>query len=251
MFQARVVVAVCATVVILGLVASCGARPAAPEPVRSATSPGVMTGLPATAPQCGGVRPVRPAGGDRYTCTFTDDFDGTKLDATKWTAVRSADHGFTTGHSVGSPDCYLARPANVSVSDGRLRLTSRVEGIPFVCHTQYGDHTTRDSAGSVTSRGKFAQTYGRFEFRAKFPSNVTTDFDSALWMYPPNPAYGGGRIPGRSMSRNGSATASAPTPSSPRSTTRARILPRAPAVTVSCPTPARISIPTRSTGPPP
>ena len=59
-----------------------------------------------------------------------------------------------------------------------------------MCHTQYGDYTTSDSAGSVMSWGKFAQTYGRFEFRAKFPSNATTDFDSALWMYPQNPAYG-------------------------------------------------------------
>jgi beta-glucanase (GH16 family) len=135
------------------------------------------------------VRPPKPGGG-RYTCTFTDDFNGTKLDTTKWTAVKSSDDGFVTGLPVSSPDCYLDRPGNVSVSDGRLRLTSLVEWKPFVCHTPRRDYTTRDSAGSVVSWGKFAQTYGRFEFRAKFPANATTDFDSALWMYPQNPAYG-------------------------------------------------------------
>ena len=84
----------------------------------------------------------------------------------------------------------MDRPEKVSVGDGRLRLTSRVEETPFVCHSQYGDFTTRDSAGSVTSRGKFAQTYGRFEFRAKFPSGASTNVHSALWMYPQKPAYG-------------------------------------------------------------
>jgi beta-glucanase (GH16 family) len=135
------------------------------------------------------VRPAKPGGG-RYTCTFTDDFSGTKLDTTKWTAVNTSDNGFTTGLRVGSPDCYLDRPERVSVSDGRLRLTSRVEETPFVCRSQYGDFTTSDSAGSVTSWGKFAQTYGRFAFRAKFPLNATTDTHSTLWLYPQNPAYG-------------------------------------------------------------
>ena len=57
---------------------------------------GVITGRPAPAPTCGGVRPAKPGGG-RYTCTFTDDFIGTKLDTTKWTAVNTSDNGFTTG----------------------------------------------------------------------------------------------------------------------------------------------------------
>ncbi len=191
MFRARAMVALCSTWVMVATLAACGAgsKPT-PVPIPSTTTEtGVIPGSPSPVPDCGGVLPAKPGGG-RYTCTFTDDFNGTKLDTTKWTAVNTSDHGFTTGQRAGSPDCYLDRPENVSVSDGRLRLTSRVEWTPFVCRSQFGDFTTSDSAGNITSRAKFAQTYGRFEFRAKFPSNATPDFDSALWMYPQNPAYG-------------------------------------------------------------
>jgi len=188
MFRARAV-AMCSTGIMLVTVAACGAGAPAAKPDPSTTPTGAITGRPDPAPTCGYVRPAKPGGG-RYTCTFTDDFNGTKLDTTKWTAVKSSDNGFVTGIRVGSPDCYLDGPGNVSVGDGRLRLTSRVEWAPFVCHTQRRDYTTRDSAGSVVSWRKFPQTYGRFEFRAKFPANATPDFDSALWMYPQDPAYG-------------------------------------------------------------
>jgi beta-glucanase (GH16 family) len=143
---------------------------------------------PPVEPECGGERPKKSTGG-KYTCTFTDDFDGGTLDTNKWTAVKTSDNGFTTGWA-HSPDCYVTGPENVSVSDGVLRLTSRFEAEPFVCETPYGPFTSTEKAGSVTSWGKFAQTYGRFEFRAKFQANASPDFDSALWMYPQNPAYG-------------------------------------------------------------
>ncbi len=189
MIQARAIVALFAAGIMLGVVAASGAGATAATPVRSTAATGVITARLSLDPKCGGVRPAKPGGG-RYTCTFTDNFSGRELDTTKWTAVNTSDNGFTTGARVGSPDCYLDRPRNVSVSNGRLRLTSRVEAAPFVCHSKYGAFTATDSAGSVTSRGKFAQTYGRFEFRAKFPSNATTDFASALWMYPQSLVYG-------------------------------------------------------------
>ena len=132
---------------------------------------------------CGVEPPTRPAGGS-YTCTFADDFNTSALDKSKWMVATTAPSGFTTG----AHDCYLDSPRNVSVSGGDLHLTSRVEATPFVCHSPLGNFMTSNSAGSVLSMGKFAQTYGRFEFRAKFPS--AAGIDSALWMYPQNPAYG-------------------------------------------------------------
>jgi beta-glucanase (GH16 family) len=189
MFRARATVALCSAAILLGVGAASGAGAAVATPVQSTAADEVSPGLRAPAPTCGFVRPAKPGGG-RYTCTFTDNFNGTKLDTTKWKAVKSSENSLVTGLGVGSPDCYLDRPENVSVKNGRLRLTSRVEWARFVCDTQFGSFTTSDSAGSVTSWGKFAQTYGRFEFRAKFPSNATPDFISALWMYPQNPAYG-------------------------------------------------------------
>jgi beta-glucanase (GH16 family) len=145
----------------------------------------VLANRPSPPPTCGGSRPAKP-GGALYTCTFTDDFTNSALDSSKWTVATTAVNGFTTG----TGDCYVNSPKNVSVSGGYLHLTSRVEATPFVCHSPSGDFTTSQSAGSVVSWGKFAQTYGRFEFRAKFPPAATAYTDSALWLYPQTSIYG-------------------------------------------------------------
>jgi beta-glucanase (GH16 family) len=103
----------------------------------------------------------------------------------------TAQAGFTTGSIfIGGRDCYVNSRDNVSVTGGELHLTSRVVTTPFTCHSPLGDFRTNRTAGSVLSRGKFAQTYGRFEFRAKFPMTTMAGVDSALWMYPQDPAYG-------------------------------------------------------------
>lgn len=189
MFHVRAIVAVCSAGFIMALGFASVPATAQAKPVKSTVTKGATTGRPAPGPTCGGVRPAKPGGG-KYTCTFTDDFNGSTLDTTKWTAVNTSLNGFTTGYGTGTPDCYTDSPDNVSVSGGQLHLTSRVEAESFVCHNQYDAFTTNKTAGSVVSYGKFAQTYGRFEFRARFPSNATSDFDSALWMYPQDPAYG-------------------------------------------------------------
>jgi hypothetical protein len=164
-----------------------GGGTATPGPVQPTPSPETE---PDPNPTCGGAQPARPGGGVYDTCTFTDDFDGSAVDTSRWTAVQTSDHGFTTGHGVGVPDCYLNGPDNVSVSNGQLHLTSRSTAEPFACRSPYGEFLTKKSAASLVSQGKFSQTYGRFEFRAKFPANATPDYDSALWMYPDQPAYG-------------------------------------------------------------
>jgi beta-glucanase (GH16 family) len=134
---------------------------------------------------CGGVRPPKPGGG-RYTCTFTDNFNGSTLDPAKWTVVTSADSSLTTRGG----GCYRSDPQNVSVGGGALRLTSAVASTPFFCRNGLLGIVTTHSAASVVSTGKFAQTYGRFEFRAMFPKTNADVIDSALWMYPQHQAYG-------------------------------------------------------------
>jgi beta-glucanase (GH16 family) len=133
---------------------------------------------------CGGERPAKPGGGS-YTCTFSDNFTGSTLDSSKWMVQTTARSGYATGS-----DCYVNSRNNISVAGGYLHLTSRVEPAPFICHSPLGHFTTSQTAGSVLTFDKFAQTYGRFEFRAKFPSTVGPGVDSALWMYPVKPAYG-------------------------------------------------------------
>ena len=117
------------------------------------------------APRCGGERLMRPEGG-RYTCTFEDDFSGRSLDLSKWLVQDTSLSGF----SAGAAGCYVDRPANVSQSGGVLRLTSRKEAAPFWCALPWGGgYVTDRTAATIASHTKFTQTYGRFEFRAKFP----------------------------------------------------------------------------------
>jgi beta-glucanase (GH16 family) len=182
-----ILVAVCSIATMSGAVAATGVEPVVPPVSPTTTAVGPVQAD--SDPTCGGVRPQKPGGG-LYTCTFTDDFDQKELDASKWTAVATSDFGFTTGLGVLSPDCYLRDPRNVGIRDGVLRLTSLVLAKPITCRTPHGSFRTRDTSGTVTTADKFDQTYGRFEFRARFPSNATSDYDSALWMYPSVQTYG-------------------------------------------------------------
>jgi beta-glucanase (GH16 family) len=49
---------------------------------------------------------------------------------------------------------------------------------------------TQYTGGNVASKGRFSQTYGRFEIRASFPATVVPGLHSALWMWPDKQTYG-------------------------------------------------------------
>jgi hypothetical protein len=61
-----------------------------------------------------------PPPGFRWTQTFGDEFDGTALDATKWT-LQFFDCIVINGES------QVYKPENVSVRDGKLYLVARRE----------------------------------------------------------------------------------------------------------------------------
>jgi beta-glucanase (GH16 family) len=121
---------------------------------------------------------IYKANGAPWTCTFADNFSGFKLDKTRWTIVRTAQQGFGAG-SV----CFTDAHANVAVSLGYLTLTARKERKPFACTRSF---STQYTSGMVTTNGTFAQTYGRFAIRAKFPATSIAGLQSALWMWPQN-----------------------------------------------------------------
>jgi beta-glucanase (GH16 family) len=126
------------------------------------------------------------ADGSPWTCTFADGFTGNSLDLTKWRVQLTAIDGVHTG-----PECWVDSPDNIAVANGTLRLTARKEPEPFTCHSPYGDYTSSYTGASVNTWGKFSQTYGRFEFRAKFPDVKVPGIHGALWLYPESTAeYG-------------------------------------------------------------
>lgn len=135
-------------------------------------------------PSCGAK--VAKDTGKPWTCTFADEFDGSSLDSRRWVPQTTA-----AGAPSLAGDCWVDSPDNVSVANGTLRLTSRREAAPFTCPSPlFGAYTTQYTSGSVTTRGKFDQAYGRWEIRAKFPAATVTGSHSALWLYPTYATYG-------------------------------------------------------------
>ncbi|WP_344774632.1 glycoside hydrolase family 16 protein [Nocardioides panacisoli] len=151
------------------------------------TDPTSTPTTPAAPPSdaCG-VRPAK-SDGSFWSCTFNDEFDGTTLDASKWSIGKSSYSGMTTGNK----DCYVDDAQTVFLKDGDLVLNARRNLSAFKCATPTGGFSATSTGATVTSRGKFSQAYGRFEFRAKFPDMAgAPGAHSALWMYPPTLTYG-------------------------------------------------------------
>jgi beta-glucanase (GH16 family) len=141
-----------------------------------------------TAP-CGDATIAKSTGGT-WQCSFDDEFAGTTLDASKWTVQTTAASGFTAG-----PTCFVDDTDNISVASGTLNLTVRKEAAPFTCKSSLKNFTTQYTSGSVNGFGKFSQTYGRFEVRAKLPAATVKGLQETLWLWPVNPLKYG-RWPG-------------------------------------------------------
>lgn len=165
---------VCAAVLLLG---------SAVGVVSSSTQAAVQVRV--ARADCGPKRIAKPGGG-YWRCSFADDFDGTRLDRDKWVVVTTDAYGYQSG----SDACFVDDPANVSVTRGRLFLRTRTVE-PFVCRHPAGlDFATSHTSGSVTTAGRFEQTYGRYEFRVKFPASKRAGLHSAVWLYPSRTRYG-------------------------------------------------------------
>jgi beta-glucanase (GH16 family) len=135
--------------------------------VASATWGGNGTGV-ATA----SVASDNPAG---WNLTFNDDFNGSALDATKW-----------TNRLPGPRNNAINTPDAVSVGGGLLTIKT---------YTDNGTHYT----GMIGGQGKFEQAYGYFEARIKF--HTSPGQWSAFWLTSPvydtgvgNPALYGTEI---------------------------------------------------------
>ena len=87
----------------------------------------------------------------------------------------------------GGGDCFVNSTNNVKVANGKLSLTTRKEAQPFTCKSPMAT-TPRDTPVGWSARiSRFAQAYGRFEIRAKFPAAKVAGLQSALWLWPKDP----------------------------------------------------------------
>jgi hypothetical protein len=65
---------------------------------------------------CGGVL-TRPGGNRIWRCVLTDEFDGSRLDLTRWSVVTTAETEFSSGIPPAYA-CYIYDPRTVSVAGG-------------------------------------------------------------------------------------------------------------------------------------
>jgi beta-glucanase (GH16 family) len=105
-----------------------------------------------------------------WELAWSDEFDGEKLDASKWSART------WPPRKVNDEDqAYTDRAKNVRVEDGHLVIEAHREDYEGASYT----------SGRVHSQGKADFLYGRFEVRAKLPSGQGTW--PAIWMLPEDP----------------------------------------------------------------
>lgn len=130
-----------------------------------------------------GPRPKR-ADGTYYSCSFHDEFGGTTLDRTRWTAQNTAQTGVFTGQG----GCYRDNARTIAVAGGTLRLTATIHPQMFLCRSPFTPVTTRSEVATVTTSSRFTQTYGRFSARLRFSD--ATGGHAAFWLSPEDHAYG-------------------------------------------------------------
>jgi beta-glucanase (GH16 family) len=97
-----------------------------------------------------------PAADPSWLLTFDDEFNGADIDFIHWTP-----HDPTGHERHRELQAYL--PENIRFSEGAAHLIARRE------KANYDGRLRIFTSGTMTTVGLFAQTYGRFEIRCRFP----------------------------------------------------------------------------------
>ncbi len=105
------------------------------------------------------------------TLVWSDEFNGTAVDGTKWTAENG-------GGGWGNGELQYYKAANATVSSGTLKITAKKERV------QANNYTS----ARLKTYLKGDWTYGRFEARIKLPKGA--GLWPAFWMMPTDSYYG-------------------------------------------------------------
>ena len=130
----------------------------------------------------------QPADTD-WKLSWSDEFDGKDIDRTKWD--HDLGNGFwnydsnqwISGWGNNELQYYTKESDNAFVKDGKLHIRAIKESL-HNCGYSSARLKTKKKDGTAL----FAQTYGKFEFRAKLPTGQGVW--PALWMLPASDKYG-------------------------------------------------------------
>lgn len=147
----------------------------------SQAAPPASTTAQVSADACGPA--LTKNSGRKWRCTFADDFTGRSLDRNKWVVQDTARTGF---HLSGA---CLTGDTNLKLRRGKAHMSVTREE-PFVCKSPRGDFRTRFRGVDLSTHGRFAQTYGRFEARIAFPQATGKGVHGGFWMNPQERVYG-------------------------------------------------------------
>lgn len=104
--------------------------------------------------------------GDLWRLTFSDEFDGSSLDASTWSNE--------TGRWPYNSELQYYQASNVSVRDGFMAITA----------TRDARFNPPYASARINTRTSFLQRYGRFEMRARLPRGQ--GIWPAFWLLPQN-----------------------------------------------------------------
>ncbi len=111
---------------------------------------------------------------------WSDEFDGTEVDTTKWSFQLGDGTDYFLPSGWGNNEQQWYTDQNATVADGFLTITAREEsvaqGFPY-------------TSARLRSLRKGDWTYGRMEMRAKMP--LGKGLWQAFWMLPTDGVYGG------------------------------------------------------------
>jgi|TARA_B110000908_G_scaffold163044_1_gene209206 beta-glucanase (GH16 family) len=115
-----------------------------------------------------------PTSDSDWTLVWSDEFEGTEIDSTKWSHEINC-----TGGGNNEKQCYTADAENSYIEDGILKIAALPET----------DQALPYSSARLRTLDKGDWKYGRFEIRAKSSSGQGSL--PAIWMLPTDWVYGG------------------------------------------------------------
>ncbi|MBN2222879.1 MAG: S-layer homology domain-containing protein, partial [Vallitaleaceae bacterium] len=104
-----------------------------------------------------------------WTLSWSDEFNGNTIDATKWTydignwIVDGAGNGVTAGWGNNEKEYYTDSSDNSYVKAGKLVIEAKEKETT----DQFGTYDY--TSAKLKTKGIFSQTYGRYEVKAKLP----------------------------------------------------------------------------------